>query len=148
MHVTCTQADRGVDTYGEARVTSPPALLQNASTQPVVCHNRFGNNSCKILYLPEVSTPTPHPISLGMTALHVHACCLLACNVAWSSTIDQHTATWHRRRRVHARCVHSYSQAKYIQSLTCSAQMGSISDTSTRAPAAFIALAQPLPTSP
>ena len=31
---------------------------------------------------------------------------------------------------------------------TCSAQMGSISDTMVRAPAAFMADAQPLPTSP
>jgi hypothetical protein len=30
----------------------------------------------------------------------------------------------------------------------CSAQMGSISETMTRAPPAFMALAQPLPTSP
>ena len=34
------------------------------------------------------------------------------------------------------------------RSLTCSAQMGSISATMTRAPAAFIAAEQPLPTSP
>jgi hypothetical protein len=35
-----------------------------------------------------------------------------------------------------------------LKNRTCSAQMGSISLTSTRAPAAFMALAQPLPTSP